>query len=106
VSSDVAGNIMFGFAAAGAAIGDSTRNFGANLAESFDFDGEADFPMFGDQDRDVFPLGKDLFKSGSNDICSVLNKLPNHGKRSNCSACSKTGTFEKAPFPAQYPRYQ
>ncbi len=99
VTSDAAGNVMFGFAAAGAGIGDSMRNFGAHVAE-LDIDGE-----FPEQDTDVFPLGKDLFNSGSNDICSVLNKLPNHGKRGDCSPCSTAGSFTPASFPA-YPRYQ
>jgi len=102
VTSDVAGNVMFGFAAAGAGIDDLTRNIGAHVAEFPLWDNDGEFP---EQDTDVFPLGKDLFNSGSNDICTVLNKLPNHGKRGDCSPCGTAGKFDQAIFP-RYPRYQ
>jgi hypothetical protein len=91
---------MFGFAAAGAGIDDLTRNLGAHIAEGVDGDGE-----FPEQDTDVFPLGKDLFNSGSSDICTVLNKLPNHGKRGDCSPCSSTSSFKPSDF-GGYPKYQ
>jgi hypothetical protein len=40
--------------------------------------------------------------SGSDDICSVLGKLPGH-PASKCQPCSQTGSFDR-PFPfRKYP---
>jgi hypothetical protein len=93
------------------------RNAGADYAEATDNDGEGDISWWlgggiagviihADEDRDVFPLGKQLFESGSNDICSVLNRLPSHAS-STCTACTKTGTFTgQAKFrQITYPTY-
>jgi RHS repeat-associated protein len=124
VGSDVPGNIMFGFMSTAAGLPDWMRRRGADYAEAGDGDGEGDIWPGGkiggaigavvgivipvDKDQDVFPLGDSLFRSGSTDICSVLGKLPSHGK-SSCKPCpNKTGTynpqfpFQRIPYPAYY----
>lgn len=96
VTSDVPGNIMFGFMRE-ALIGNFLANTGAIIIEMLDFDGE-----FFEQDLNVFPLGNELYLSGSDDICSVLGKLPGHAT-SKCQPCSQTGSFGR-PFPfRKYP---
>ena len=96
VTSDVPGNVMFGFMRE-ALIGNALANTGAIIIEMLDRDGE-----FFEDDLDVFPLGNELYRSGSDDICSVLGKLPNHAT-SKCQPCSKSGTF-KPQFPfKKYP---
>jgi len=96
VTSDVPGNVMFGFMRE-ALIGNALANFGAIIIEMLDRDGE-----FFEEDLDVFPLGNELYRSGSDDICSVLGRLPDHAT-SKCQPCSKTGSFQpQFPF-KKYP---
>jgi hypothetical protein len=74
---------------------------GADYAEATDGDGEADIiigPIGGglgiatqaDVDRDVFPLGKQLYESGANDICLVISHLPAYAKIDDYKPCNNT----------------
>jgi hypothetical protein len=96
VTSDVPGNIMFDFMRE-ALIGNLTANIGAYVAEMLDGDAET-----GEEDFDVFPLGNELFLSGSKDICSVLGKLPDHAN-SACQPCHKTGKYTRPFLFRRYP---
>jgi RHS repeat-associated protein len=115
VGSDVPGNIMFGFATASVGIPELISALGADYAEATDGDGEGDVGKVGfvlsaalgiqvDEDHDVFPLGQELFESGSSDMCSILSKLPHHAT-SSCSPTSAVGTytttkpFTRIPYP-------
>jgi RHS repeat-associated protein len=103
VTSDVPGNILFGFVAAAAGLDDGTRNLGAHWVEFMDDDEEWPF----DEDTDVFDLGKEMYNNGSTDICALLNRLPSHGLRRDCTPCGRTGTFSPrnfggVPYPTKY----
>lgn len=99
VGSDVPGNVMFGFLAAASGVSDRVRDFLAHGAESTDGDGEG--PM--DEDVDVFPAGKDLFNSGSDDICTIMSKLPSHTS-SRCAPCGVSAGFSKPrDFATEFP---
>jgi len=107
---------MFGFATAAVGIPELISALGADAAEATDGDGEGDVGKVGfiiyaalgikiDEDHDVFPLGQELFESGSSDICSILSKLPRHAA-SSCSPTSAVGAYTtKKPFDRiPYPR--
>jgi RHS repeat-associated protein len=117
VGSDAPGNIMFGFAVAAIGIPQMIAAAGADYAEATDGDGEGDVGAIGaviyaalgipiDEDHDVFPLGQQLYNSGSDDICSVVKNLPAHAA-SSCTPNTKTIGAYKTTTPFRrfnYPR--
>jgi len=97
VTVDVPGNVLYGFISEGLGIPIFLQNLGAHAAEFSEAGGE-EWPI--DRDIDVYPLGRELFRSGSNDICTVINKLPSRYFRSKCEPCRCQAETSKAVLPS------
>lgn len=100
VTSDVPGNIAFGFFARGL-MPDWISNIGAFVAElnMFDHDGESR-----EEDYDQFEIGRILYDSGSNDVCSVLDLLGPEKTRPDCHTCTDVRTY-RSPTLLAPPNY-